>query len=305
MSGRRYLVYDVFTHERLAGNPLAVVLDAEGLDDARMQEIAGEFNLSETVFVFPPEQAVHTARIRIFTPRHELPFAGHPTVGTAIALAEQVGEIGSGARTSIIVLEENVGTVRCAVSTGDGPSFAEFDLPRLPERIPLPASREVVAAALGLAHHEIGFENHLVSAWSAGVPYTCVPVANLKAAAKARLDPGLWEEIASGSGAPIGNPYIYCRETVNHDCAFHTRMFAPGAGIAEDPATGSAAAAFAGAILTYDEPVNGEHRYWLEQGIEMGRPSRIRLEIEVAGGAIDAARIGGSAVKMAEGKLFL
>lgn len=305
MSARRYLIYDVFAKAGLAGNPLAIVLDAEGLDDLQMQKIAGEFNLSETVFVRPPENSVHTARVRIFTPRQELPFAGHPTVGTAIALSQQVGDIGRGERTSIIVLEENVGPVRCAVSTGNGASFAEFDLPRLPEPFAFDAPSEVVAAALGLSHHEIGFENHTVSGWSAGVPFVCVPVANLKAAGRARLDAGLWEELGPGESAATIDPYVYCRETVNHDCAFHARMFAPGAGIAEDPATGSAVAAFAGAVLTHDEPVDGAHRYWIEQGIEMGRPSRIRLEIEVAGGAIEAARVGGAAVKVAEGRLLL
>jgi len=302
---RRYLIYDVFTDARLAGNPLAIVLDADGLDNECMQRIAGEFNLSETVFVLPPEISVHTARVRIFTPRTELPFAGHPTVGTATALAEQAGEGSKGERASLVVLEENVGTVRCAVSAGNGATFAEFDLPRLPERVPFETSAEAVAVALGISHHEIGFENHVISAWSAGVPYVCVPVANLDVAGRVRLDARLWDEIVLQNEAVIGFPYVYCRETVNHDCSFHTRMFAPQDGIPEDPATGSAAAAFAGAILTHDEPVDGIHRYWLEQGIEMGRPSRIRLEVEVAAGGIEAARIGGNAVKLAEGTLFV
>lgn len=302
---RRYLVYDVFSQEALEGNPLAIVLDAEGLDRARMQKIAREFNLSETVFVLPPENALHTARIRIFTPGGELPFAGHPTVGTAIALSQQVGKIRPGDRTSIIVLEENVGQVRCVVSTGSTTAFAEFDLPRLPQRIRFDASLETVAAALGLSHHEIGFENHRISAWSAGVPYLCVPVANLAAAGRARLDASLWNELGPHEEGLLADPFVYCRETVNHDCAFHARMFAPSAGIPEDPATGSAVAAFAGALLDHDEPVEGAHRYWIEQGIEMGRPSRIRLEMEVSNRAITAARIGGTAIKVAEGSLFL
>lgn len=305
MKARRYLIYDVFTDTQLAGNPLAIVLDSDGLNDQRMQRIAGEFNLSETAFVLPPENRLHTARVRIFTPRTELPFAGHPTVGTATALAEQAGKArGKGEGASLLVLEENVGPVRCAVSTGAGATFAEFDLPRLPKRIPFETPAEAVAAALGIPHHEIGFENHVIGAWSAGVPYVCVPVADLDVAGRVRLDERLWDEIVLQNPAVIGFPYVYCRETVNHDCSFHTRMFAPQDGIPEDPATGSAAAAFAGAILTHDEPVDGIHRYWLEQGIEMGRPSRIRLEIEAAAGGIEAARIGGAAVKLAEGTLF-
>jgi len=301
---RRYLIYDVFTDTQLTGNPLAIVLDADGLDPAQMQRIAGEFNLSETVFVLAPEQPVHTARVRIFTPRTELPFAGHPTVGTAIALA-RAGETSGSERTSLVVLEEGVGPVRCAVSAGNGASFAEFDLPRLPERILFETPAEAVAASLGIPHHEIGFENHAVSVWSAGVPYVCVPVANLEVAGRVRLDARLWDEIVLQNEALIGFPYVYCRETVNHDCSFHARMFAPQDGIPEDPATGSAAAAFAGAILTYDEPVEGTHRYWVEQGIEMGRPSRIRLEMEVVANRIEAARIGGRAVRVAEGTLLL
>jgi len=300
MGKRGYLIYDVFTGERLAGNPLAVVPDAEGLDTVAMQKLAREFNLSESVFVLPPENPRHRARIRIFTPDYEMPFAGHPTVGSAIALAERAGET-----DAVFVLEENIGPVRCAVSRTDAATFAEFDLARLPEPLELSADPAAIGAALGLGPHEVGFENHRVSFWSAGVPYVCVPVANLDVAGRVRLDARLWDEIVLQNEAVIGFPYVYCRETVNHDCSFHTRMFAPQDGIPEDPATGSAAAAFAGAILTHDEPVDGIHRYWLEQGIEMGRPSRIRLEVEVAAGGIEAARIGGNAVKLAEGTLFV
>ena len=130
MTPRNYLVYDVFTGDRLAGNPLAVVLDCEGLDLEAMQRIAREFNLSESVFVLPPENPRHRARVRIFTPDYEMPFAGHPTVGSAIALAE----LAEGNGDAIFVLEENIGPVRCAVSHGDGATFAEFDLAKLPEQ---------------------------------------------------------------------------------------------------------------------------------------------------------------------------
>lgn len=304
MTKRNYAVYDVFTETALAGNPLAVVFDASGLDDAAMQRIAGEFNLSETAFVLPAEQPVHSARVRIFTPRLELPFAGHPTVGTAIALAENAASAGDGERSAIVVLEEAVGPVRCAVTAGNGSAFAEFDLPRLPEPFQFEVDREAIAAALGISYFDVGFENHVIGAWSAGVPYVCVPVANLKAAAEVKLDAALWRALALSENAVLGDPYIYCRETVNHDCAFHARMFAPDAGIAEDPATGSALAAFAGAIVRHDEPVDGSHGLWVEQGIEMGRPSRMRLEIDVADGRLEAARIGGHAVRVAEGTLF-
>jgi trans-2,3-dihydro-3-hydroxyanthranilate isomerase len=301
MQGRRYVVYDVFTGQRLAGNPLAVVLQAEGLDSAAMQRIAGEFNLSETSFVTAAEDAAHRARVRIFTPVYEMPFAGHPTVGTAIALHES--KAGEGA--AIFVLEENIGPVRCAVTAGKGPAFAEFDLPQLPEKLPLSADAAAIGAAVGLAPHEVGFENHRVGLWSAGVPYIAIPVSGLDAARRARLDNQAWRELSPERGdGKQASAYVYCRETASRDNSFHARMFVPGNPSYEDPATGSAAAAFAGAIMQFDAPTEGPSRFWIEQGVEMGRSSRIRLEIDVADGRMAAARIGGNAVKVAEGTLY-
>ncbi|MFC5585699.1 PhzF family phenazine biosynthesis protein [Nitratireductor kimnyeongensis] len=305
MTGRNYYIYDVFSAESLSGNPLAVVLDADGMDDAVMQRIAREFNLSETVFIGQAASKSHTAHLRIFTPRSELPFAGHPTVGAAIALAERAGPGDGSSQTSIMMLEEAVGPVRCAVTAGKDVAYAEFDLPKLPMTLPFPIEPEAVAAALGLGHHEIGFENHTISTWSAGVPYICVPVANLSVARRAQIDPALWRSLVPRIEGPSAAPYIYCRETVNHDHAFHVRMFAPDDGIPEDPATGSAAAAFAGAIMQHDALVDGAHGFLIEQGIEMGRPSSIRLEVDVHLGAITSARIGGHAVRVAEGKLLI
>ncbi|MFE0015268.1 PhzF family phenazine biosynthesis protein [Mesorhizobium sp. NPDC059054] len=302
MTARNYLIYDVFTGDRLAGNPLAVVLDCEGLDLDAMQRIAREFNLSESVFVLPPENPRHRARIRIFTPDYEMPFAGHPTVGSAVALTEL--EEGNG--DAIFVLEENIGPVRCAVSRGEGATFAEFDLAKLPEQLKLTADPEAIGAALGLGPHEIGFENHRVAFFSAGVPYVTIPVANLKAAAKARLNNDMWAQLApKKSEWAFASPYVYCRETVHKESAFHVRMIVPGNPSYEDPATGSAAAAFAGAVMHFDQPGDGMTRCWIEQGLEMGRPSRIRLELDVEAGRLASARIGGQAVKVGEGKLFV
>ncbi|WP_054308133.1 PhzF family phenazine biosynthesis protein [Mesorhizobium sp. 1M-11] len=302
MTARNYLIYDVFTGDRLAGNPLAVVLDCEGLDLDAMQRIAREFNLSESVFVLPPENPRHRARIRIFTPDYEMPFAGHPTVGSAVALTEL--EEGNG--DAIFVLEENIGPVRCAVSRGEGATFAEFDLAKLPEQLKLAADPEAIGAALGLGPHEIGFENHRVAFFSAGVPYVTIPVANLKAAARARLNNDMWAQLApKKSEWAFASPYVYCRETVHKESAFHVRMIVPGNPSYEDPATGSAAAAFAGAVMHFDQPGDGMTRCWIEQGLEMGRPSRIRLELDVEAGRLASARIGGQAVKVGEGKLFV
>lgn len=298
-----YLIYDVFTETTLAGNPLAIVCDADDLDERAMQAIAREFNLSETVFLTKAANPVATAGIRIFTPDYELPFAGHPTVGTAVALAQQGGLASSPA---LMVLEEKVGPVRCAVSMRGEHWFAEFDLPRLPEELPLPVEPGMIAAALGIDPHEIGFENHQPSYWTAGNPYIFVPVAGLDVAARIQLDPVAWKELGIvREGGSVAPPFVYCREAVRHDRDFHARMIVPVNGTYEDPATGSAAAAFAGVINQFDKPVEGPCQIWIEQGVEMGRPSSIRLEMDIEAGAIKAARIGGHAVKVAEGSLAM
>jgi trans-2,3-dihydro-3-hydroxyanthranilate isomerase len=301
---RRYAILDVFTDTALAGNGLAVVLDAEGLSDERMQQIARGFNLSETVFVLPPTANGHTARARIFTPARELPFAGHPTVGTAVLLAgRKLGPI-PGKCDAMIVLEEAVGAVRCGVVLHPGAAgYAEFDAPKKPVEIETAIEKEAVAAALGLLPREIGFENHVPSAFEAGVPFTFVPVHDLSVIERAHPVRELWSK--AFSGAAPASVFVYCRETVKHDAAFHGRMFSPEMGIEEDPATGAAAAAFAGVVVRFDDPTEGRHELPIEQGIEMGRPSLIRLEVEMAGGALKAVRIGGHAVLLAEGALHV
>ena len=295
---RRYQIFDVFTDRPLAGNPLAVVLDAEGLDDGKMQAIAREFNLSETIFVLPAENPAHSARVRIFTPDHEMPFAGHPTVGAAVCLAiERFGR--SGRHDAVVVLEEEVGPVRCGVTVEGQGGFAEFDCPKLPSRAGEPASKDLIAAAANLLSAEIGFENHVPSVWSAGAPYHFVPLRNLAALGKVSPSRSAWSAAFGKHPA-----YFYTRETEGYGHAFSTRMFAPGSsGMYEDPATGSAAAALAGSVHDFDALPAGTHPMVIEQGFEMDRPSLIRLEITVEGGAIATVRIGGDAVLVAEGTL--
>lgn len=297
---RDYAIYDVFTGEKLTGNPLAVVFDGDGLSDDRMQAIAGEFNLSETVFVRLPENAAHAASLRIFTPSRELPFAGHPTVGAAVALAER--RHGTADIDLVSVLEEKVGPVRCAVRLASGEtSFAEFDLPRKAERMEAAFEPQAIADALCISAADIGFENHRLSAWTAGVAYVLVPVRDLAVAATIRFDPQRW------SATPFGavSAYVYCRGGVDHRASFHARMFAPDLGISEDPATGSAVAAMSGAIRHFDALAPGHHALTVEQGVEMGRPSLIHLHIESGPQGIERARIGGQAVKIAEGRILL
>lgn len=299
---RAFHTFDVFTDTRFAGNPLAVVQDAAGLDAEDMQRIAREFNLSETVFVLPPENQMHSAKVRIFTPGRELPFAGHPTVGTAILLALQKAGGSDREEDLIIVLEEGVGPVRAGVRLRPGEApFAEFDVPVLPEESGEAAPDDRLAAALGLAPNDIGFENHAATRYSSGVPYTFVPVRDLDAIARATPQVQHWREAFGIHDFP--NAFLYCRQTIHNNAAFHARMFAPAMGIAEDPATGSAAAAFAGVIARFDDPPDGLHSAVIEQGYEMGRPSNIFQELEIEAGKIAKVRIGGYAVAVMEGTL--
>lgn len=297
---RRFVTLDVFTTRPHAGNPLAVVLDSEGLDTAAMQTIAREFNLSETVFVVPPANATHRAAIRIFTPGQELPFAGHPTVGTAALLA--LRDAAEGRAADRLVLEEKVGLVPCMIALGNARSArATFSLPKLPEQIAQPIADAALAEALGLDVADLGLGTHRPSAFSAGVAYTMVPVASREAIAKARVAGSFESGMAP---AQNGNAFVYCRETEEAGHHYHARMFWPESGISEDPATGSAVAAFAGAIMALDRPGDGVHRFVIEQGYEMGRPSQIELTLAVAGGVLASATIGGAAVVMSEGVLL-
>jgi trans-2,3-dihydro-3-hydroxyanthranilate isomerase len=300
MAALDYHVLDVFTKERFGGNPLAVVLDADGLDGGRMQTIAREFNLSETVFVLRATQAAHTARVRIFTPAAEMVFAGHPTVGTASLLAELRTPPSHETSEALVVLEEGIGPVRVGVRLRRGGApFAEFDAPKLPEEVGQVPAVDRLAAAVGLIPAEIGFENHRPTRYTAGNAFTFLPVASLEAIAKAQVSSAHWEAaFGKATGA-----FLYCRQTVHTTSAFHARMFAPHHGIAEDPATGSAAAAFAGIVHRFDALPDGSHKRTIEQGFEMGRPSLIALSVSVEGNKLTAVRIGGHAVRVAAGRI--
>jgi len=293
---RAYRIVDVFTETPFAGNPLAVVLDAEGLDDARMQMIAREFNLAETVFVLPPRDPINTAALRIFTPARELPFAGHPTVGAAALLAHLRAPQMLAAQDLRLVLEERVGEVVCVARHRRGQALAAyFTLPRLPQGGAPPPASEEIAARLGLTPADIGFGTHSPLQLNAGVEFLFAPLASLDALARIDPDRGHW-------GAD-GGPAIFCYAPGAAGVDYRARMFASGWGIREDPATGSAAAAFAGIVMRFAPPGEGEHTLVIEQGVEMGRPSRIALGLEVENSALRAATIGGSTVLIAEGTL--
>jgi trans-2,3-dihydro-3-hydroxyanthranilate isomerase len=295
-----YHVLDVFTDTRFGGNPLAVVLEADGLDARRMQTLAREFNLSETVFVLKPQNPAHTARVRIFTPASELPFAGHPTVGAAALLAEIRATAPPG--DALVVLEQAIGIVRAGVRLRSGaPPYAEFTAPKLPAEAGSLVPSERLAAGLGLIPAEIGFENHRPTKYTVANAFAFVPVASLDAMAKARVAQPHWDSALKGQG--LTGAFLYCRQTVHTTSHFHARVFAPDLGIPEDPATGAAAVAFAGVVQHFDRLPDGQHKRLIEQGYEMGRPSLIALTMEVDGGKLAAVRIGGHAVRVAEGKI--
>jgi trans-2,3-dihydro-3-hydroxyanthranilate isomerase len=300
---RAYTILNVFSGEREGGNPLAVVTDGEGLSTEAMQAIARDFNLSETVFVLPPQGAAHTAAIRIFTPGTELPFAGHPTLGTAILMArDRVWRQSGSEFDALVVLETAAGVARVGVKPNDGQGpFGQFDAPFLPQEGGEPAPEDRLAAALGLAPHEIGFENHRPCRYSAGVPFTFVPVDGLDAIGRAQIVEQYWDEAFGADSHKAA--YLYCRETVRHKASFHARMFAPAMGLTEDPATGSAAIALAGVIHRFDEPPEGLYEGMIEQGLEMGQPCEVFLEFEVENRNIRVVRIGGHAVVMREGTI--
>ena len=300
---RPYAILDVFTDTPFKGNPLAVVLDGQGLSDDAMQVIAGEFNLSETVFVFPAGEASNTASIRIFTPSAELPFAGHPTVGTAVLLAKKkIGDVELPTDVAI-ALEEEIGLVSAGVVVKPGKlGHATFTLPVNPKEMSSDLSREHLADALGLNEDDIGFDKHRPIVYSAGVPFSLIPISSLDVIKGINPNPPAWEK--AFESAARDNAFIYARGGESERAAFHARMFWPGAGICEDPATGSAIAAFAGAIYDFEKLGDGHHTFLIEQGYEMGRASDITLEIDAEDGEFIAARIGGSAVIVAEGVLY-
>jgi trans-2,3-dihydro-3-hydroxyanthranilate isomerase len=292
----RYHTLDVFTDRVFGGNPLAVFPDARGIPNGQMQRVAREFNLSETVFVLPPETAEGTRRARIFTPTAELPFAGHPTVGTAILLAA-LGEVALDGGETRIVLEEGVGPVSVLVRGQDGrPEFAQLSAAQMPETRPSPVGRDELAALLGLSPDDVLEGEFSPAPVSCGVPFLVVPLRGLDALGRARLDPTRWERLLAGTWAPQVYPFAPAGPPAD----FRVRMFAPALGVAEDPATGAAAAAFAG-YLALRETTDGAFRWTLEQGIEMGRPSTLHVEADRAAGRVAAIRVGGSAVQVGEG----
>ncbi|MGO9389744.1 PhzF family phenazine biosynthesis protein [Rhodoblastus sp.] len=297
-----YHLLDVFTETPLAGNPLAVVPEADGLDFSQMQAIAREFNLSETVFVLTPRDPLHTARLRIFTPTQELPFAGHPTIGAACLIALLRAPDMIGARPLGLALEEEIGPVACEVSCYKGSIRARFVAPQTPRILRDLTDKGKIAAALGLPVEDLGFDAHEPVVASAGLAFAFIPVAGR--AALNRLAPK-FANFGEVFGLERPACCVYSRETSDPAHHVQARVFVPGLGGNEDPATGSAACAFAAVACAFERPEDGEHTIVIEQGLAVGRPSLIALTMQVSGRQLVEASVGGACVRVGEGFLTI
>ena len=281
MTRYEYRTVDVFTDKAFGGNPLAVFREPGKLDSTTMQAIAKELHLSETTFVLPPSSSAADHRVRIFTPDAELPFAGHPSLGTAFVLAD--GKDGT------TRLEEGVGVIRVTLREG----FVKMEQP-LPTFAGTTMTRKQMAEALGLAVEEVRSDVP-IQMGSSGLPYLFVPLSNMKAVRRARRPSGL-----------DANVYVFALSAERSGSHVHGRMFDQGLGIGEDPATGSAQGPL-GAYLVAHELVQvaPTTRIRSEQGFEIGRPSILDIEVDRAGAAITAVRVGGRCVPMGGGWLDL
>jgi len=294
---RRYelVQVDVFTRVRFGGNQLAVLPRAEGLSDDEMQAIAREMNFSETTFVLPPTDPTADARVRIFTPGRELPFAGHPVVGTGFVLARE-------RQQRSLRLEVKIGTLGVEADPGDGAvGSAEMEQPVPTFEAAPNADPAVLAGLLGLDASDVVAETP-AEVGSAGNPFLYVRLRSLDAVRRARGVPDAFEAYFAGHG--YAAVYLFTTETVDPQATAHARMFslALGSSVREDPATGSASGPAAGYLARHG--LAGPGRMLLEQGFEMLRPSLIDVTLEVAGDAVTAVKVGGGVVLVAEGTLL-
>ncbi len=300
MTKIHYCLTDVFTHRPFGGNQLAVCLDAEGLKTETMQALAREFNLSETTFVLPAEQAEHTYRVRIFTPGSELPMAGHPSIGTAYILAHK-GLIPLTEPETAIVLEEKVGPIPMRISIKDGAiDYIQMQQP-LPTFGPYFTDRTAIARLLSIEEADL-HPTLPMQAVSCGVPFLYVPVNSLEAIRRVRLRQDVWEQVLQPMEA--NHIFVFTQETEQPNSTVHCRMFAPAMGITEDPATGAAHGPL-GSYLLSQHLIEPGVEFISEQGFEMGRPSIIHVRIEQEAGRISGVFIGGQCCFIGEGTIEL
>ncbi|MFQ3452757.1 PhzF family phenazine biosynthesis protein [Bradyrhizobium sp. UFLA01-814] len=296
---RRYITVDVFTDRAFGGNPLAVVLDAEGLSTEAMQAIATEFNYSETTFVLPPQDKANDAQVRIFTVRSEIPFAGHPNVGTAFVLSSRAAKAPARLR-----FEEKAGLVPVEIlSDGGNVVGAELTAPQALQRTN-EVSAAAAAACLSLTAADVKTDRHAPQVVSVGLPFLVVEIASREALRRARPDAAAFARTLAEIGRDV--VYFYTRDmpASEQPLDLQARMFHPGAsGLSEDPATGSATAACAALLADIDPARDGELRLRIGQGVDMGRPSLLLTRVRKQGGAITSVHVGGGCVKMMEGTL--
>ena len=298
---RRYITVDVFTDRAFGGNPLAVVLDAQGLTTAQMQAIATEFNYSETTFVLPPRGTGHDAEVRIFTVRSEIPFAGHPNVGTAFVLASQAA-----APPARLIFEEKAGLVPVEILREQGTVVgAELTAPQPLKRLSQ-ISAEQAAACLSLSAGDIKTDRHVPHVISVGLPFLAVELNSRAALQRARPSAESFARTFPLDGSDA--IYLYTRDVQANEkpCELQARMFHPGAsGLTEDPATGSATVAAASLLANIDPMQDGELRLTIGQGFDMGRPSLLLTRVIKRAGKIVSAHVGGRCVPMRQGTVRL
>lgn len=298
---RRYITCDVFTDRAFGGNPLAVVLDAGGLSTAQMQAIASEFNYSETTFVLPPVDPAHDAQVRIFTVRSEIPFAGHPNVGTAFVLATLAEK-----PPARLLFEERAGLVPVEILTEHGKILgAELTAPQRMKRLSQ-LGVEQAAACLSLPAGDVKMDRHAPQIITVGLSFLAVELASREALRRARPDAAAFAKTFPCDGSDA--VYFYTRDVPAGEkpCDLQARMFHPGAGgLSEDPATGSATAAAAALIADLDPARDGELKLTVGQGVDMGRPSLLKTRVRKENGAVASIHVGGGCVLMMEGTFRL
>jgi trans-2,3-dihydro-3-hydroxyanthranilate isomerase len=294
-----YYTCDVFTDQRFGGNQLAVLPDASGLNDKQMQQIAREFNFSESTFVLPADEG-STRKVQIFTPTREVPFAGHPNIGTAFVLAT-AGEFGEIGESTEVVFEEKAGLVSISIRKSDqGAISCELKAPQvfsLGKELPA----EMVAEALCLSASEIVTDIHSPIVASVGLPFLMVELRDRSVLQKAGINPIGFERIADQGVMP--DIHLYVRSDDEFD--IRARMFAPLDGVPEDPATGSANCALAGLLAHYHESTSGHFEWRIAQGVEMGRPSLLQARAEKTADKVLSTWIGGSCVLVSEGHIYV
>jgi trans-2,3-dihydro-3-hydroxyanthranilate isomerase len=301
MPAYEFVTVDVFTDRRFGGNPLAVFPDARGLSDDQMQALAMEFNLSETTFVLPPDDPQHHAKVRIFTPRAELPFAGHPNVGTGYVLAQRDDD-----PPEHYVFEELAGLVRVHIlHEADAVNGARISAPRaLSIDVGIPT--DIVAACAGLSEEDIATMAHAPLVASVGTPFVIAEVASVAALSRASPDIAAFRDAAERfpEVATRFSLHLYARRG-GDATQLAARMFAPLGGILEDPATGSANAALAALLTSLAPGENADLSYEILQGVEMGRPSQIIASARKTAEGPVLATVEGSCVNVLRGSVEL